>query len=217
MIPAQAREDAGRIWDYHQMHHAPQRCSVAVGLGSHDLGVATTAAEAYLLGLVPMVVFTGANSPTTRERFPRGEAVHYREHALSLGVPAGAILVEPKATNTGENVRFSRALLEGAGIDVSSVLVVCKPYEERRAFGTFRMMWPGVDVVCASTPMPLSEYVASIGDERLVIDMLVGALQRLMIYPAQGFMIEQEVPEDVVDAYERLRAAGFTSRLLPDV
>jgi hypothetical protein len=39
-----------------------------------------------------------------------------------------------------------------------------------------------------------------------VIDMLVGAQQRLMVYPRQGFMIEQEIPDDVAAAYRRLRA-----------
>ncbi|MGX1133467.1 hypothetical protein RKD49_005657 [Streptomyces glaucescens] len=47
----------------------------------------------------------------------------------------------------------------------------------------------------------------------MVIDMLVGALQRLLVYPEQGFMIGQPVPDDVLEAYERLRRGGFTSRL----
>jgi hypothetical protein len=62
--------------------------------------------------------------------------------------------------------------------------------------------------------MTFEQYADSIGDARLVIDMLVGALQRLMIYPEQGFMISQPVPADVIEAYERLRQAGFTSRLV---
>jgi hypothetical protein len=64
--------------------------------------------------------------------------------------------------------------------------------------------------------MSFDAYVTSINDEHLVIDMLVGALQRLIIYPEQGFMISQEVPGDIMSAYVRLRQAGFTSRLLPD-
>jgi hypothetical protein len=62
--------------------------------------------------------------------------------------------------------------------------------------------------------MPLVDYIDSIGDARLVVDMLTGAQQRLMIYPQQGFMLEQHVPDDVAAAYERLRDAGFTSRLV---
>ncbi|CAM5704889.1 hypothetical protein SFUMM280S_05393 [Streptomyces fumanus] len=61
--------------------------------------------------------------------------------------------------------------------------------------------------------MTLEDYVDSIQDARLVIDMLVGALQRLLIYPEKGFMISQHVPDEVLEAYERLRQAGFTSRL----
>ncbi|WP_234341748.1 tyrosine-type recombinase/integrase [Streptomyces sp. NRRL S-646] len=107
--------DAVLIWDYHRMGHERRPCSAAIGLGSHDLGVATTAVALYRTGFFPVVVFSGGNSPTTRARFPRGEAVHYREHALSLGVPDEAILVEPKAANTGQNITFSRELLTEAG------------------------------------------------------------------------------------------------------
>lgn len=214
MISTQAWADARRLWDYHQMGHVPRPCSVAIGLGSHDLGVADTAVDLYKRGLAPLLLFTGATSPTTRERMPRGEAVHYRERAIELGVPGSAVLVEPNARNTGENIRFSRAVLEEAHVEVSSVLLISKPYEERRAYATACKLWPEVEIVSASTPMTLEEYADSIQDARLVIDMLVGALQRLLIYPEQGFMISQPVPDDVIEAYERLCREGFTSRLL---
>ncbi|WP_326643775.1 YdcF family protein [Streptosporangium sp. NBC_01755] len=109
----------------------------------------------------------------TAARFPRGEAVHYREHAIELGVPAEAIIVEPRARNTGDNITLSRRLLEPLGVD--SVLLVSKPYAERRAFATCRRLWPEVDVVCASDPLPLPDYVTTIGDEHLVIAMIVGS------------------------------------------
>ncbi|GGJ46736.1 YdcF family protein [Streptomyces brasiliensis] len=216
MISAQTWADAQRLWDFQQMGHEPRPCSVAIGLGSHDLGVADTTADLYHRGMAPLVVFTGATSRTTHERMPRGEAEHYRERAIELGVPERAILVEPNARNTGENIRFSRALLEQRHVPVSSVLLVSKPYEERRAYATARKLWPDVEWVSASTPMTLPDYVDSIGDARLVVDMLVGAQQRLMIYPRQGFMIEQEIPDGIRAAYERLRDEGFTSRLVPE-
>ncbi|TXL86882.1 YdcF family protein [Streptomyces sp. IB2014 016-6] len=216
MISTQAWADARKLWDFHQMHHEPRPCSVAVGLGSHDLGVADTAVDFYRRGMVPLIVFTGATSRTTEDRMPRGEAIHYRERAVALGVPAADVLVEPQARNTGENISLSRALLAEADVTVSSVLLISKPYEERRAYATARKLWPEVEIVSASTPMTFDAYVDSIGDASLVLDMLVGALQRLMIYPKQGFMIPQPVPDDVVAAYERLRREGFTSRIVAD-
>ncbi|WP_329501472.1 YdcF family protein [Kitasatospora herbaricolor] len=207
-------EDAQLLWDYHQMHHEIRPCSVIIGLGSHDLGVATTSAQLYRQGFAPLVVFSGANSPTTSGRFPRGEAVHYREHAMMLGVPSSAILLEPRATNTAENLSLSREVLAAAEVPVSSVLLVSKPYEQRRSFATARKIWPDVEIVCASEPMSLSEYANKIGT-KTVVDMLVGTLQRLVEYPKRGFIISQEVPATAVSAYERLRACGFDSRVIP--
>ncbi|MFI5478402.1 YdcF family protein [Streptomyces rubiginosohelvolus] len=213
MISEQSWADARVLWDYHQMQHELRPCSVAIGLGSHDLSVADTAADLYKRGMAPLIVFTGATSATTRERMPRGEAVHYRERALELGVPGSAVLIEPEARNTGENIRFSRALLEESGAEVGSVLLITKPYEERRAYATARKLWPEVEIVSASAPMEFDDYIRSIGDARLVFDMLVGAVQRLQLYPAQGFMIFQSVPGEVAAAYARLSSAGFTRRL----
>lgn len=202
------------IWDYHQMQHELRHADVAIGLGSHDLGVATRTADLYHSGLFPTLVFTGGNSRTTKARFPRGEAVHFREHAIELGVPAEAILLEPHAANTGQNITLSREVLTAAGIRPTTVLLVSKPYMEWRSFATARKLWPDVDILCASEPLEFDDYLKSIGDERLVLDMLVGDLQRVIEYPTLGFAIEQEVPGDVHAAYESLVRDGFTSRLV---
>ncbi|WFB09468.1 YdcF family protein [Streptomyces sp. LX-29] len=206
--------DAVLIWRYHQMGHEVRPCSAAIGLGSHDLDVATTTADLYGAGLFPVVVFSGGNSPTTAARFPRGEAVHYREHALDLGVPGEAILLETKAGNTGQNITLSREVLREAGVEVESLLLISKPYMERRSYATCRKLWPEVEVICASEPLEFDDYIKSIGDEKLVVDMLVGDLQRVIEYPALGFAVVQDVPGDVHDAYERLLRAGFDSRLI---
>ena len=213
-ITVQNWQDAQAIWDYHQVGHEVASCDAAIGLGSHDLGVAAYAAELYRSGLFSVLVFSGANSPTTAKRFPRGEAMHYREHAIKLGVPDSAILVEPWASNTGQNISFSCALLAEHGYTPRSLLLISKPYMQRRAFATCRKVWPEVAVVCTSEPLKFDDYVTSIGDEKLVIDMLVGDLQRVIEYPKLGFAIGQDIPAVVLAAYHRLLASGFDSRIL---
>ncbi len=93
------------------------------------------------------------------------------------------------------------------------MLLISKPYMERRAFATCRKVWPNVQVTCASDPIDLISYIDTIGDSSLVLDMLVGDLQRIIDYPARGFAIKQKVPSDVRLAYEHLIAAGYTRRL----
>lgn len=214
VLPHDVKSDVETLWAYHDMGHEPRRCDVGVGLGSHDLGVAIHTANLYHQGMFERTVFTGANAPTTLERFPRGEAVHYREHAISLGVPAEAILVETEATNTAENLTNTRKVLAGAGIHPASIMLISRPYQQRRAYATCRKIWPEVDVVCSSLPLPLDEYVESIGDVDRVINMLVGDTQRITEYARRGFAIDQDVPENVEAAFGRLVAAGYTSRLV---
>ncbi len=207
-------EDAQILWDYHQMHHEPRNTDIAIGLGSHDIGVAEHTADLYHQGRFPLIVFTGANAPTTIEVFPRGEAVHYAERAIQLGVPDDAIIIEPHATNTGDNFTRTRELLDSKGIQPQSATIISRPYQQRRAYATCRKLWPELDVVCASRLLPLLDYIASIGDQDKVINMLVGDTQRIWVYADQGFAAPQVVTPDAMSAFGRLAAAGYTRRLV---
>ncbi|MFI7126066.1 YdcF family protein [Nonomuraea sp. NPDC050153] len=213
-VPDSLKADVETLWDYHDMHHVVRPADVGIGLGSHDLGVATFTADLYHQKMFPLIVFTGANAPTTISRFPRGEAVHYKDHAMELGVPGDAILVEPQATNTGENFTYTRDLLEKQGIAVTSAVLISRPYQQRRAYATCKKLWPEIDVTCASLPLSLDNYVVSIGDTDRVINMLVGDTQRITEYAKKGFAIEQPYPDEVDAAFQRLIDAGYTSRLI---
>lgn len=213
-LPSDLVSDVSILWNYHQLGHELSPVDVIIGLGSHDPGVATYAAELYQRGIASLIVFTGANAPTTVERFPRGEAVHYREIALAHGVPDYAILVESRATNTAENITFTRELLSIKDIKVQSAALVSRPYQQRRAYSTCRKLWPELDVISASQPLPLDQYVAGIGDADRVINMLVGDTQRVALYAARGSTIPQSVPDEVWAAFGRLVAAGYTRRLV---
>ncbi|MFJ8697247.1 YdcF family protein, partial [Streptomyces roseolilacinus] len=50
MISAEVWADAQVLWDYQRMGHEPRPCSVGIGLGSHDLGVADVTADLYHRG-----------------------------------------------------------------------------------------------------------------------------------------------------------------------
>lgn len=205
--------DAQTLWDYHQLGHEPRPTDIAIGLGSHDIGVAEHTADLYHQGLFPLIVFTGANAPTTVDFFPRGEAVHFTERAIELGVPAEAILQETKARNTGENFTLTKHLIESKGLDVQIATVISRPYQQRRAFATARNYWPELDLVCSSRPQSLDSYISDIGDADKVLNMLVGDTERIWTYAEKGFAIPQNIPEGVTQAFTRLASNGYTSRL----
>ncbi|GAA0964656.1 YdcF family protein [Actinocorallia libanotica] len=214
ILPEAHRSAVETLWDYHRLDHPLRPVDVGIGLGSHDLGVAVHTAELFHRGVFPRIVFTGANAPTTLARFPRGEAVHYREHAIASGVPSEVILTETEATNTGQNIALTRELLAARGIEVRSASLISRPYQQRRAYATAKKLWPGLDIICASSPLPLDEYIHGIGDVTRVINMLVGDTQRIIEYPKRGYAVPQHMPAHVQAAFRHLVAAGYTDRLL---
>jgi uncharacterized SAM-binding protein YcdF (DUF218 family) len=204
---------AQKIWDYHHLNHQLEKSDLILALGSNDLRVAEFAADLYLRGYAPLLVFSGNAGVLTRHRFSKPEAEMFAEVARERGVPEDAILIEVESTNTGENVIFSRRLLESRGINPESLILAQKPYMERRTYATFMKFWPGKKVIVTSSPIPFSEYPTEELSKDLVISIMVGDLQRIRIYPSRGFQIEQEIPDDVWQAYEKLVELGYDRHL----
>lgn len=206
------------IWNYHHMNHRLVHADAILVLCSHDTAVAARGAQLLLDGWAPLLVFSGGLGAITKYMWREPEADQFAAIAIGMGVPAEKILIENRSTNTGENVRFTKQLLEDRGIDPRTFIVVQKPYMERRSYATFRKVWPEKDVVVTSPSVGLDEYLARYSNESLsredVIGIMVGDLQRIRLYPAMGFQIAQEIPDDVWRAYEELVAAGFDTHLV---
>ncbi|MDQ3012797.1 MAG: YdcF family protein [Acidobacteriota bacterium] len=202
------------IWDYHHLNHKLEKADLILALGSNDLRVAEHAAELYLQAYAPLLMFSGNVGALTRGKFAKSEAETFAEIAIGKGVPREAILIEPESTNTGENVVFSRRILAERGLDPDSIILVQKPYMERRAYATFMNFWPGKRVFVSTPPISFADYPTPDLPKDLVISIMVGDLQRIRDYPAKGFQIAQEIPANVWRAFEKLLALGYTKHLI---
>jgi uncharacterized SAM-binding protein YcdF (DUF218 family) len=198
------------------MRHELRPCDLIMALGSNDTRVAEHAADLYLRGLAPKLLFSGNVGALTRGQFTKSEAETFADIALAKGVPREAILLEPNSTNTGENIRFSRHLLADHGLDPATFIVVQKPYMERRAYATFMQQWPGKDILMSSPPIAWQDYPTARLTKEIIIPILVGDLQRIRDYPVRGFQIPQEIPAPVWAAFEELVRRGFSSHLIKD-
>ena len=208
---------ARQIWDYLHLHHTLAPSDVILTLGSNDLRVAEHAARCYLKGLAPLLVFSGNVGALTRGVFAQPEAELFAETAVRLGVPRVAILCEPESTNTGDNLRFSHRLLQQHGLTPQRLILVQKPYMERRTYATFMRQWPTEpkpEVLVTSPPLAYETYADDLMPREQFINVMVGDLQRIREYPRLGFQIEQEIPAAVWQAYEKLVALGFNQRLI---
>ena len=187
-------------------------------LCSHDRKVAERAAQLFLEDWAPLLIFSGGLGNITKTIWTEPEADQFAKIAVGLGVPAEKILVENKSTNTGQNILFTKRLLEEKRLNLDKFIIVQKPYMERRSYATFRKLWPEKQALVTSPQVSFVEYLDTYSNSELsgdeVISIMVGDLQRIKIYPAKGFQIFQEIPDEVWAAYEELVQAGYDKHLL---
>lgn len=106
----------------------PLRKADAIVAISGDTGPRVVAAvDLWKKGYAKVLVFSGGSLDPSSA--PSAELM--KRQAMRLGVPAGAILVEPEAATTLENARNVALLMRDAGM--RSAILVTSPYHQRRA------------------------------------------------------------------------------------
>jgi len=215
---ADVQRDAEILYEYHQLHMAIERKADAIFcLCSLDTRVAERAAQLFLDGYGEYLIFSGGSGKLTENRFTKPEAEVFADIARDMGVPEEKLIVEPRSTNTGENVRFTYALLrEEKGLGLRSFILVQKPYMERRTYATFMKQWPDpntTEILVTSPRLRWKEYPNEDNPTDLVINIAVGDLVRIREYPKKGFQIPQDIPDDVWAAAQRLIQRGYDSHL----
>lgn len=203
-----------KLWDYHLLNNKMEKADCILALGSHDLRVPERAADLYLQGFASFMIMSGGLGNFTQEIWTEKEADKFAAIAIKKGVSPEAILIENNSTNTGENILFTQKLLKEKNLDPQSFIVVQKPYMERRSYATFKKHWPEKKLLVTSPQISFEEYPNEEIPMERVINIMVGDLQRIKMYPAKGFQVYQEIPGDVWEAFEQLVALGFDKHLM---
>ena len=216
-----AREHAWAkvLWDFHT---APAdedvKGDIILALGSHDVRVAHHAARLWHQGAAPLVVFSGDRGRRTgggdgHARWERPEAEVFAE---ASGLPPEAVLLEDRATNTGENFGCARLLCRERGIRVRTAVATAKPYMARRALAAAAVHWPEAEWTFTAFGGGYEGYTDDVHRPEELVAFLVGDLQRLAVYPGRGWSAPVDIPPEVREAHKCLVEAGFTSHLVPD-
>ena len=204
-ITAERREtrliDAAQVIDnFLRLKQTPQPSDVIIALGNNDDRTAHYAGRLYLDQLAPFLLLTGNVGERTRNKtIP--EARRYLNIIQSdfPEIDATKIILEDQARNTGDNIRFSCQKLLDLGICPRTILVVTKPFVERRAYESFKQDYfleDGVDLL----------YLAN---------QLFQEISKLHTYPGQDFISPQSVPSEVDQAYREIRSLLSQTAQLP--
>lgn len=201
------------LWDYMQMNHKLEKKDCIIVLGTCDTTVVDFATELYFKGLADKIFFSGGLGKITGRLWNETEADKFAKLAIELGVPEENIYIENKSTNTGDNFRFTKKMIEENNMNINSCIIVCKPYDEKRAYAAFKKIMPEYDGIIASKQMTCQEYYEYFKNDRNINDewihVLVGDVQRMDVFAKKGWQIEMDVPNYVWDAYNELVNRGY--------
>ena len=188
-----------------------------MGFGNFNTDIAVRAAQLYRQGLAPKVLFTGGLGRNTQGLLPEPEAVRFARVAMEQGVPAEDILLEDQSTNTAENIRFTRRLLEEKGLPHGKILGVHQPFMERRIKAAMGVYWPELMFHVTSPQVTIPEYLerakAQGITENASVSVIVGDFQRMDLYAKLGYQLPQHIPQQAWEAFYELVEMGFDKQL----
>lgn len=199
------------LWDYMKLDQSLEKCDAILGLGCMDFEVAKMATNLYLEGFGNQIIFSGGYGKKTKKVWQEPEAEKFAKIAVEMGVPEEKIYIENQATNTSENFKFVKELIESRNLFIKSLLVVGRPYVERRSYACLKKIMLEYKGVFASEEVSCETYFSRYegNAQKEEISVLVGDIQRMRVYAKKGWQIEVEIPDKVWKAYEELVRCGY--------
>lgn len=197
-----------KVWDYHNLWHELNRADFILVMGSADERVAIHAAYLMLLNYSDLAIVSGGFGKVTMYKNEETESENFAKIMIDMGVNKNRIIIENQASNSGENLLYSKRIVEDRKFDFKKGIIVTKPYMKRRAYATAMKQWQGIDWLVSS---PMLDFDMYVDDENYIstINLMVGDLHRIITYPQKGFQIEQIVPDDILESLNILINYGF--------
>ena len=204
------------LWDYMKLNQKLEKCDCIIGLGCMDLSVAKVVADLYLAGYADKVIFSGGYGKKTKKAWNEPEAEKFAKIAMEKGVPKDKIYIENQSTNTSENFKFIKSMIEENGMKIQSCLIVGRPYVERRTYTYLKKIMPEYKGIITSENVECEEYFNRYEGAAKIeeISVLVGDIQRMKLYPKKGWSIEVDIPNEVWEAYEELVRRGYKNWII---
>lgn len=200
---------AQKMYDYGKLGQTLQPVDAIIALGNMDIRIAEKAAELWHQGLAPIVVASGGVGRLTPKDWKGSEAAKFAEVMYSAGVPHEAVIVEDQSTNLPENIQLSLNALKATGKVARCLILVTLPFAERRILGLCKKQFSDVEVLMSSPDITYTEFPNEVISKEEALNLIAGELDRLHKFPAKGFSVPEEVPNDILEATASLMEEGF--------
>ncbi len=205
---------AKNIWDFLKINQDLTKSDLILVLGNSDIRTVDKAVELYKKNYANKIIITGGLGRISSNLFDKPEAVVFKNIAVQKGVKDLDIEIESNSTNTFDNFRFTKKMIDESKVSVKSIIIVTKPYMEKRAYLMAKEIFHNTNLTVTSPDIEFSNYPNQILTKEFVINMLVGEIQRLIIYASHSEIEKVNMPKDILQNYNYLIEKGYTKQLL---
>ena len=146
----------------------------------------------YRQGYFEKVIISGGVIDQSR----RSEASILSQLLLSHGIEEDMMLIEDKATNTGENVTFTREKVKDLG--VKDLLLIGKISSKRRYIMTVRKQWPEIRRICCHGVNYFSCPVDQWWKDREFRARVMSECRKIPFYVEKGFISDVAIVNGIV-------------------
>ncbi len=204
-------DDLVAIWNFLAVEEPTRSSDLIFCFGNANLKTAQTAARLYHDKVAPLVLVSGGSRAKVDHFSTEAEGFHHE--LVAAGVPDSAIIVEPHAGHTGENIDFGWAELAKRGIELRSVVAVPFAPATRRTIATLRFKQPGLQVAGIPGFTGMRGYI---DDPYRVARMVLDEIDKLYRYPKLGYFEPVLVPIGIASAVGRVRRAYEADAVVTD-
>lgn len=214
-------KNAKIIYNYLKVETTILKSDIIMGLGCMDTSIPKVCSQLYKNGYGNIVVFSGNVGKGTENVLKDTEAKMFENVAINNGVPNNVIILENNATNTYENFKYTKDLLEEKQIDFESVIIVHKPYVKRRCMAIADIEMSGKKFYITSQDIDLDTFIEEQKKNKTmsfddIINEIVGEISIILTTPKYKLQSEQFVPNNVLDAYSFLIDCGYSKYVVSD-
>lgn len=202
------------LWDYNALYEEPQKSDFIIVTG-HDSRIVDRGVELFKQGYAPIFIASGGHNygEVRGIEDSRKEGEVYKQMAIEKGVPKESIFLQTKSKNVGEVFKYVQKIFEQKGMkDIKRGIFVYQPDKQRRGKASLEKQWPEIETVVTSIETTMNGYVSDELPKEELIRQIYDCMDKIIKYPELGFQTEQEIPDDVMKAYEFLKDKGFGAK-----
>lgn len=208
------------LWNYMVLNQSITKSDIIIGCGCANLDIPVKCAELYKKGYAPKILFAGGFGKITKDEFSKTESEIYKDIAIQNGVPKKDIIIETNSTNTGDNFRYAREILIDKNIKFEKIIVVHKKLNERRTFSSAKAILADKDITITSPDMTFDDFINYLDKNKdkieNILSVLLGDIQRIIIYPQFGWQVENDMSKDIINSYNYLKSLGYNKYILSE-